>query len=146
MCQMRDSQRNHCQQIISSTVCCTCIPVTKWCHWYTQKSCLSACACPIQHGVSGLEEHRDRTFNSQFWPGCTWSSLRGWCGVTPSLLICSCHFPVALASREASWSLLWQRVVVVPSLAVPVPQQPGTGSIPVPSLLTRLLLIASLIY
>lgn len=32
---MMDSQRSHCQQIISSTVCCTCIPVTKWCHWYT---------------------------------------------------------------------------------------------------------------
>lgn len=112
MCLLLDSQRSHCQQIITSTACCTCIPVTKWCHWYTgELSRHTSLPCSVWHwgaAMPSLEEHGDKGFNSQFWPGCTWSSLRRRCGATPSLLMGSCHFPVVLATWEACLSLLCQ--------------------------------------
>lgn len=144
---MMDSQRSHCQQIISSTVCCTCIPVTKWCHWYTGE--LSRCVrlpgsawrrcCRAQPGGT-----QGQSVSQPILARVHLVKLERVVWATPSLLIGSCHFLMAFASPEACWSLLCRTSGGCAFLGCPRPQQPGVGSLPVPSPPAHLLLIASL--
>lgn len=128
MCHMMDSQRSHCQQIITFSVCCTCIPVTKWCHWYTGELHLSAAARPGGPGDKAL----------------LWSSWRRCWSETPPLLRASCLSWWDYPLWEAPWSLLCHARggCAFSSCAHP----PGTwhGELSMPAPLTCLLLIASL--
>lgn len=133
--------RSRCQQIISSTVCCTCIAVTKWCRWCAgelSRHLLLPRSAGAGAAMPSLEELGTKPLTASFGRGALGQAWEG--GVTSSLWIGSCHFPVALAGREACWSLLCQTSGTCAFPGCPVPLLPGMGSLPVPSPLSCLLL------
>lgn len=124
MCHMMDSQRSHCQQIMSSSVCCTCIPVTKWCHW-----CTGELSRGVRVTLALLPSLGDT--GTKPWTAC-FDQAREAGRVRPLLCWGPFAFPGGVTHWEAPGPL---QGAVVPFPAVPIPQEPGMGSFPCPLLL-----------